>query len=153
LAPPKSCSGLGVLGALAVEIFGLGHMAEMMRILLVDDEPTILLGLSYFLRRAGAHVISCLGREEAREAIESEVFNLALLDVRLSGGDSRAGLDLMSLLKQRSPDTHVVIMTAYGTDEIRREAMARGAFHYYNKPINLDHLLGLIRSLPQVSSC
>jgi DNA-binding NtrC family response regulator len=127
-------------------------MAEMVRILLVDDEPTILLGLSYFLRRAGAHVISCLGPGEAREAIESEAFDLALLDVRLSGGDSRAGLDLMSLLKRRSPETHVVIMTAHGTEEIRCEAIARGAFHYYDKPINLDHLLELIRTLPQVSS-
>jgi len=128
-------------------------MAETIRILLVDDEPTILLGLSYFLRRAGAHVTACLGREEAREAIQNQVFNLALLDIRLSGGDTRAGLDLMSLLKQRSPETRVVIMTAYGTDEIRREAMALGAFHYYDKPINLDHLLGLIQSLPQVSPC
>ena len=80
------------------------------------------------------------------------MFDLALLDVRLSGGDSRAGLDLMSLLKQRSPETHVVIMTAHGTEEIRREAIARGAFRYYDKPINLDHLLELIRTLPQVSS-
>jgi DNA-binding NtrC family response regulator len=127
-------------------------MAEEVHILIVDDEPTILLGLSHVLRRAGAHVTPCLGRDEAEEAIQKQVFDLALLDVRLSGSQSNAGLDLLTLVKERSPHTHVIVMTAFGTDEIRREAMARGASHYCDKPINLDHLLGLVRNLPTPSS-
>ncbi|MBI4572227.1 MAG: response regulator [candidate division NC10 bacterium] len=123
------------------------------RILLVDDEPTILLGLSHVLRRAGAEVITCLGRDEAEEAILNQTFDLALLDVRLSGSEARAGLDLLTLLKQRSPRTHVIVMTAFGTDEIRREAMARGASHYCDKPINLEHLMGLLRNLRPVPTC
>jgi DNA-binding NtrC family response regulator len=128
-------------------------MAEAVRVLIVDDEPTILLGLSHVLRRTGARVTPCLGRDEAVEAIQSQTFDLALLDVRLSGSEAHAGLDLLTLLKQRSPHTHVIVMTAYGTDEVRREAIARGASHYYDKPINLDHLLGLVRDLPQSSAC
>ena len=123
------------------------------RILLVDDEPTILLGLTHVLRRAGAHVTPCLGRDEAEEAIRTGVFDLALLDVRLSGSEAQAGLDLLTLLKERSPRTHVIVMTAYGSEEIRREAMARGAAHYCDKPLNLEYLLGLVRDLPQLSSC
>lgn len=125
----------------------------MTRILLVDDEPTILLGLSHLLRRSGAEVTPCLGRDEAMDAIRKQVFDLALLDVRLSGTEITAGLDLLALLKERSPQTYVIVMTAFGTDEIRREAMARGASHYCDKPLNLDHLLGLVRGLPQVPSC
>jgi DNA-binding NtrC family response regulator len=128
-------------------------MADVVRVLIVDDEPTILLGLSHLLRRTGACVTPCLGRDEAEEAIKNQVFDLALLDVRLSGSEAHAGLDLLTLLKQRSPRTHVIVMTAYGTDEVRREAMARGASHYYDKPINLEHLLGLVRDLPTPSSC
>ena len=64
------------------------------RILLVDDEPTILLGLSYLFQRAGGRVTACLSRSEAMEAIQNQLFDLALLDVRLSGNDTRAGLDL-----------------------------------------------------------
>jgi len=128
-------------------------MAEAVRVLIVDDEPTILLGLSHVLRRTGARVTPCLGRDEAEEAIQSQAFDLALLDVRLSGSEARAGLDLLTLLKQRSPRTHVIVMTAFGTDEVRREALARGASHYYDKPINLDHLLGLLKDLPTLSSC
>ena len=127
-------------------------MTEAARVLIVDDEPTILLGLSHVLRRTGARVTPCLGRDEAEEAIQSQVFDLALLDVRLSGSETRAGLDLLTRLKERSPRTQVIVMTAYGTDEVRREAMARGASHYYDKPINLDHLLGLVRQLPTTSS-
>jgi DNA-binding NtrC family response regulator len=127
-------------------------MADAVRVLIVDDEPTILLGLSHVLRRTGARVTPCLGRDEAEEAIQSQVFDLALLDVRLSGSEACAGLDLVTLLKQRSPHTHVIVMTAYGTDEVRREAIARGASHYYDKPINLDHLLGLVKELPTLSS-
>ncbi len=128
-------------------------MAEAVRVLIVDDEPTILLGLSHVLRRTGARVTPCLRRDEAEEAIQSQVFDLALLDVRLSGSEARAGLDLLTHLKQKSPRTHVIVMTAYGTEEVRREALARGASHYYDKPINLDHLLGLVKDLPTLSSC
>jgi len=127
-------------------------MGDAVRILIVDDEPTILLGLSHVLRRTGARVTPCLGRDEAEEAIQNQVFDLALLDVRLSGSEARAGLDLVTCLKQRSPQTHVIVMTAFGTDEVRREAIARGASHYYDKPINLDHLLGLVKELPTLSS-
>jgi DNA-binding NtrC family response regulator len=127
-------------------------MAEAVRILIVDDEPTILLGLSHVLRRTGATVTPCLGREEAEEAIQNQLFDLALLDVRLSGSEARAGLDFVTRLKERSPHTQVIVMTAYGTDEVRREAIARGASHYYDKPINLDHLLGLVKDLPTLSS-
>lgn len=127
-------------------------MSEAVHILIVDDEPTILLGLSHVLRRAGACVTPCLGREEATEAIQHKVFDLALLDVRLSGSEACAGLDLVTLLKQHSPGTHVVVMTAYGTDEVRREAMARGASDYCDKPINLDQLLKLLRNLPTPSA-
>jgi two-component system response regulator AtoC len=126
-------------------------MSEAVRVLIVDDEPTILLGLSHVLRRTGARVTPCLKKDEAEEAIEHETFDLALIDVRLSGSETRAGLDLLTLLKQRSPRTHVIVMTAYGTDEVRREAMARGASYYCDKPINLEHLLGLVRDLPQPS--
>ena len=122
------------------------------RILLVDDEPTILMGLSHVLRRAGAQVTACTGRSEAEEAIQSHVFDLALLDVRLSGTESRAGLDLLAQLKQRSPCTQVIIMTAFSTEEIRREALARGASYYCDKPINLEHLLGMVRDLPHHSA-
>jgi two-component system response regulator AtoC len=121
--------------------------------LIVDDEPTILLGLSYILRQAGANVTPCMGRDEAVAAIQNQVFDLALLDVRLSGSEAQAGLDLLSLLKERSPNTLVIIMTAFRSDEIRREAMARGASYYCDKPINLDHLLGLVRDLPPRASC
>ena len=128
-------------------------MSQAVRILIVDDEPTILLGLSHVLRRTGARVTPCLGRDEAVEAIQSQDFDLALLDVRLSGSEAHAGLDLLSLLKQRSPRTNVIVMTAYGTDEVRREAMARGALYYCDKPINLEQLLGLVKDLPSLSTC
>jgi DNA-binding NtrC family response regulator len=128
-------------------------MSATTRILLVDDEPTILLGLSHLLRRAGAEVIPCVSREEAEEAIQKQAFDLALLDVRLSGTETTVGLDLLTVLKKRSPGTYVIVMTAFGTDDIRREAIARGASHYCDKPLNLDHLLGLLRGFPQVPPC
>ena len=123
------------------------------RILVVDDEPTILMGLSHVLRRAGAEVTTCLCRDEAEGAILNQAFDLALLDVRLSGSEAHAGLDLLTLLKKRSPHTQVIVMTAFGTDEIRREAMARGASHYCDKPISLEHLMGLLRSLRSAAPC
>jgi DNA-binding NtrC family response regulator len=127
-------------------------MPRETRILLVDDEPTILLGLSHVLRGAGAEVTACPSRAGAETAIQNQVFDLAILDVRLSGSETTAGLDLVTKMKQRCPSTRVIVMTAFGTEEIQREAVARGAAAYWDKPIDLEHLVGLVRELREGSS-
>lgn len=119
----------------------------MKKILIVDDEPTILLTLSHLLGNRDTTVITSSRIEEAEEALSRYVFDLVIADIRLSGMYGIEGLELLSYIKELSPATAVIIMTAYGTDDMRQEAYRRGAFHYYEKPVDLSNLLGLVQTL------
>jgi DNA-binding NtrC family response regulator len=122
-------------------------MSEVKRILIVDDEPTILLSLSYCLKTEGVEVITSSKIEAAEEALSRYFFDLVVADIRMSGMYGIEGLELLSYIKKISPKTDVIIMTAYGSDEIKKEASDRGAFYYYDKPVNIEHLLGKVRDL------
>lgn len=119
----------------------------MKKILIVDDEPTILLTLSHLLSTKDTVVITCASMEEAEEALSKYAFDLVIADIRLSGMYGIEGLELLSYIRKISPATEVIIMTAYGSDEIREDAYRRGAFHYYEKPIDLTHLVSRVCAL------
>lgn len=112
----------------------------MKRVLIVDDEPSILLSLSHLLSSDEVVVITCSRIEEAEEALERYAFDLVIADIRLSGIYGIEGLELLSYIKKIRPETAVIIMTAYGSDAMRESAFRRGAYHYYEKPIDMDDL-------------
>ncbi len=122
-------------------------MPNAARVLIVDDEPTILLSLSHCLQNSGARVTKCRERRTAEEALRGDVFDLAIIDLCLSGGGLPDGLDLVRAAKQANPKTHVIVITAYGTDDLRRQALEHGAASYFSKPINLDQLLGAVQNI------
>lgn len=119
----------------------------MKKILIVDDEPTILMSLSHLLSNRDTTVITSSRIEEAEEALSRYTFDLVIADIRMSGMYGIEGLELLTYIKKLNPKTEVIIMTAYGSDEIREDAYRRGAFHYYEKPIDVTHLLSKIQTL------
>jgi len=119
----------------------------MKRILIVDDEPTILMTMSHVLGGKDTMVITSSRIEEAEEALARYTFDLVIADIRLSGMEGVEGLELLSFIKQISPKTNVIIMTAYGSDEIKEEAYKRGAFHYFEKPIDISQLIERVQSV------
>lgn len=112
----------------------------MKRIMIVDDEQTILLGLFCALKTDGVDVITCNEVEKAEEALQSMHFDLVLADISMSGVQGIEGLELLSYIKSQY-DTKVIIMTGYGNDEIEAEAYRRGAHYYFDKPVNVKELL------------
>ncbi len=119
----------------------------MKKILIVDDEPTILMTLSHLLSNKDTTVITSSRIEEAEEALSRYTFDLVIADIRLSGMYGIEGLELLSFVKKIQPATSVIIMTAYGTEEIKKDAYRRGAFYYYEKPIDLTHLVSKVQEL------
>ncbi|MBI5102627.1 MAG: response regulator [Nitrospirae bacterium] len=119
----------------------------MKKILVVDDEPTILLTLSHLLGNKDTTVITSSRIEEAEEALSRYTFDLVIADIRLSGMYGIEGLELLSYVKSLSPETSVIIMTAYGSDEIKEDAYRRGAYYYYEKPIDIDDLISRVAQL------
>ena len=127
-------------------------MPSAARVLIVDDEPTILLGLSHCLQGTGARVTKCRERRTAEEALRGDAFDLAIIDLCLSRRGLPDGLDLVRAAKQANPKTQVIVITAHGTDDLRRQALDRGAADYLSKPINLDQLLSAVQNVRPTSS-
>jgi DNA-binding NtrC family response regulator len=113
-------------------------------ILIVDDEPLIRETLAEYLSQEGFSVTPCGDGEEALRLSVDRCFDVALCDVQLPGID---GIELLERLHQISPETFVLLITAYATVENAVEAFQRGAQDYLMKPILLDEVLNKVRRL------
>lgn len=113
----------------------------MKRVLVVDDEPSILLSLSHLFSNEEVIVITSSRIEDAEEALERYPFDLVIADIRLSGMDGIEGLELLSYVRKIRPKTKVILMTAYGSEVMKESALRRGAYCYYEKPIDMNNLV------------
>tara|TARA_Y100001935_G_scaffold255181_1_gene266957 strand:- start:2860 stop:4257 length:1398 start_codon:yes stop_codon:yes gene_type:complete len=121
---------------------------QSQRILIVDDEASLRTALFRALDRKGFQVVTASTIKEAENFSQSEKpVDLALVDLRLPDGN---GMDFMTGLKAKWPESQVIILTGHGSVETAVEATQKGAFHFVMKPCNLDEILTLVdRALNQ----
>lgn len=112
----------------------------MKKLLIVDDEVSILQLLTRALKGEGIEIVTATRMADAEFAIKNARPELIIADLRLTGVLGQEGLELISYVKEKSPDSKVIIMTGYGSPEIEREAYERGALHYFEKPVDLQRL-------------
>ncbi len=116
----------------------------MARILVVDDEPSIVDMLNTLLKTDGHEVIQAVGGVKAKAILEQEDsghFDLMISDIRMNPVN---GMQLLRIAREHHPTTSVIMLTAYGQVETAIEAMELGAFDYIAKPFKVDKLLGTI---------
>ena len=106
-------------------------------ILVVDDERAICIAISRLLRARGYEVDTAPSAEDAVEKLEQSVFHLVITDLSMG---KMSGMDLLEWTKQHSPDTAVIMITAYGSEKTAVEAMKLGASDYVPKPFDNDEL-------------
>jgi DNA-binding NtrC family response regulator len=107
------------------------------RVLVADDEESILYFLRKGLRRLGYEVEAVDGGEAAVAAWSAQPFDLAILDLKMPGTD---GLKALARIRAGDPQAAVVLMTAHGTIATAVEAMKVGACDFVTKPFELDEL-------------
>jgi DNA-binding NtrC family response regulator len=104
------------------------------RILVVDDDELILTSLSEFLRLEGYGAATARNYAEASAQLAAGEFQVVIADVSMPETD---GLALLKMIRNRYPETAVVMVTGYGTIENAVEAIKRGAFDYMTKPTSI----------------
>jgi len=111
-----------------------------LQILVVDDNPLILMSVSRFLKKI-ALVKTVSTAEEALDAIKEQHYDLCFLDVMLPG---MTGLDAMKIITELSPNTKVAIMTGSLLNEAMKEQVDNYAYTFIEKPFGLSDIEGVV---------
>ena len=121
-----------------------GRTAAASRILVVDDEADIRELLDMTLARMGLVADTAASVAEALDRLGRERYALCLTDMRLPDGE---GLDLVKAITASYPETPVAVITAHGSMENAVSALKAGAFDYLSKPVSLEQLRALVKSV------
>ncbi len=112
------------------------------RILVVEDEKSMREILQILLENEGCEVVFASDGDEGISQIETDIFDLVITDIKMPGKD---GFEVLKKTKDISPETLVIMVTAFGTNESAIEAMKLGAYDYINKPFNIDEMRLIVR--------
>jgi DNA-binding NtrC family response regulator len=113
-------------------------------VLIVDDEENLLILLDRILSKEGYQVKTAPNSYQALRLVENSRFQLAILDIKMFPID---GLALLSEIKSRCPSIQVIMVTAYPTMDSRNESFRKGATTYLTKPLDIQQLKSVIRTL------
>jgi len=111
------------------------------RILVVDDDPDIHVLLASILSKAGYRVDSASDGREGLARLDGSAYDLVLTDVRMPGLD---GLELLHKIRERSPATPVIVMTAMNTPDSVVRSIREKAFTYFSKPFSETAVLDIV---------
>jgi DNA-binding NtrC family response regulator len=116
------------------------------RLLIVDDEQSICFSMNEYFTQLGFQVDTASEVEQAERYISTAPYEVIIQDLRLGAG-STEGLEIIRFAHQHSPDTKIVVLTAYGTAEIEDEARRSGALAFLRKPQPLSQVAQVVRGL------
>ncbi|MDA8087698.1 MAG: sigma-54 dependent transcriptional regulator [Nitrospiraceae bacterium] len=112
------------------------------KILVVEDEQHMREILNMLLETEGYQIQTAKDGSHGVELLEKEIFNLVITDIKMPGVD---GFGILEKALQTSPETVVIMMTAFGTMESALEAMKLGAYDYIHKPFKIDEIRLIVK--------
>ena len=119
-------------------------MPQPIKILIVDDEVNMLESLSEVLRNKGYLVATARNGLEALERLKEKYFNVAIADLKMP---EMGGMELLEVMKERYPQTPLVMLTGYATINSAVDAMKKGAYDYLVKPFSPDKILLIAKKI------
>ena len=114
------------------------------RILVVDDEQIIRESLAFVLKKEGYQVAEASNGMEAWRKHEQQPFDIVITDIEMP---QMRGMELLGQISKKTPQTFVIIVTAFGSLETAIEALRKGAYDYVLKPLNFDEIIYRIKKL------
>ena len=110
--------------------------------MIIEDDEEMRSLLKDFFEEEGFETESVSNGADALERLSKNHFDLVITDIRMPG---LTRLDILPRMRRLKPETPIIVMTAYGSDDVRRRSLERGATAYLEKPIPLSKLRTLIR--------
>jgi DNA-binding NtrC family response regulator len=117
------------------------------RLLIVDDEESICFSMSEYFEHHGYEVDTARDTDEAEKLIESTDYKVVIQDLRLGINKNPDGLELIKLIHRHSPETRIIVLTAYGSSELEDEARHSGADAFLRKPKPLSQVAQVVQGL------
>ena len=115
-----------------------------MKILLIEDEKITRITLTNTLRKEGFELTSCATGAEGMDKLQREAYDLVITDLRLP---KMNGIDILKAVKNQTPQTFVIIITAYASVETAVEALKIGAYDYLTKPFAPEKLIAMLKHI------
>jgi len=112
---------------------------DLFRVLVVDDEKDFLETLVNRLKKRNVDAVGVLSGEAAVDEMKKQLFDVAILDVKMPGGMD--GIETLREMKKIQPICEVILLTGHASVETSIEGMKLGAFDYLLKPIKIEELL------------
>jgi len=113
------------------------------KILVVDDEPSMREFLEIMLEKEGYQVVCAADGEQALRVLEQQTFDIVVTDIRMKPVN---GLEVLKGCKAKSPNTVVIMISAYASAETAVAAMREGAYDYLPKPFKIDEMRTVLRN-------
>ena len=117
------------------------------RLLIVDDEPSVLVGMGRYFQAVGFLVDCATEREEAEALLGHVAYDCLIADLRLTQGHGPDGLEVIGLARTVSLRTRIVVLTAVEDSETEAEAIRLGANLYLRKPVPLSEVARAMNEL------
>jgi DNA-binding NtrC family response regulator len=118
---------------------------ESRRVLLVDDEPAICFAYSKLLECEKFGFDVCDNVEAALALLKNYFYFAVVSDVRFAGSDNEDGVCFVSAVRKECPQAKIMLVTGYGSDELKKKALALGVSHYIEKPVCPTLILDILR--------
>jgi ActR/RegA family two-component response regulator len=117
------------------------------RILLVDDDIGVLTAFKKLLGAKGFSIDTAQTIEEAEKLLKSETYAAVIVDLRLTGIFSAQGLEIIKYVREQHFDSRVILITGYGSEEVRRAALELGADCFFEKPVRAEKVAEALASM------
>jgi ActR/RegA family two-component response regulator len=117
------------------------------RILIVDDEEPILFAMKEYFSVCGFEVDTARESGEAKGRLQNVGYAVAIVDLRLAGFTGTEGLEVVRFAREVCPETRIVVLTAYGTAQVERQASELGVDSFLQKPKPLPDIAQVVYGL------
>lgn len=113
----------------------------MAKILLVDDEGSVLKTMGMLLESEGHNVVPCTDGQQAMKEVQSGDFDLLITDIRMAPVD---GMEILKRVHDEQPSLPIIVISAYSSDKTARQSMEMGCTAYIKKPFKIQEVLDAI---------